>query len=170
MFIARRKAALDLIKKADSISNELKKVKQMQSYVDSGKKLVEKELNDDKELKHALAQAEIAIVQEKDNLDNMVFDKYINNKLKNIKPEYLEKKQDWKAALKSNPIYDEVSQCKSLLSEHKLPEAKAMYNDIRKEYEHLEVSINEKEAIYNTIRELYNEIQLKLVEIQMRSR
>ena len=43
-------------------------------------------------------------------------------------------------------------------------------NDIRKEYEHLEVSINEKEAIYNTIRELYNEIQLKLVEIQMRSR
>jgi hypothetical protein len=169
-FEERRKVSLELLKVADSVSKELQDVKQMKEYVDVNKKHIDKELNEDKELKTAINKAEAALVKEKENLDNMIFSRYIENKLKSIKPEYLDKREDWKTELKSNPLYEQINHCKKLLSQHSLAEAKSLYNSIRKAYDQVHTSRKEKEALYTTIRELYNDIQLKIVETQVRRR
>jgi hypothetical protein len=169
-FEEKRKVSLELLQIADSVSKELRDVKDMKEYVDKNKKFLDKELVEDKELKHAITNAQTALVKEKENLDNMIFSKYIENKLKGIKPEYLEKREDWKTELKSNPLYVQISQCRKLLGQHNLTEAKSLYNSIRKAYDQVQTNRKEKEALYTAIRELYNEIQLRVVETQMRGR
>jgi len=169
-FEARRKISLELVKVADSVSKELQEVKRLKTTVSIDAKNVEKELAEDKELKDAISKAELSLTDEKANLDKMIFSKYIENKLKSIKPSYLETKQDWKVALKSNPIYEQISQCRKLLVQRNLNDAKKQYNDIRKAYDQVDAPKKEKEALYNAIRELYNDIQLKMVESQIHSR
>jgi hypothetical protein len=169
-FEERRKVSLELLKIADSVSKELHDVKQMKEYVDVNKKHIDKELGEDKELKHAIDNAEKSLVKEKENLDGMIFSRYIENKLKSIKPEYLEKREDWKTELKSNPLYVQINHCRKLLAQHNMNEAKSLYNGIRKAYDQVQASHKEKEALYTAIRELYNEIQLKVVESQMHAR
>jgi len=166
-FEAKRKNVLGLIGKADIVARDLEDVQRAKAYVDTSKKFVEKELTEDKELKDAITKAEISLKQEKENLDNMMFSKYINTKLKSIKPDYLEKREDWKTALKSNPLYADISQCKKLLVQRNISEAKTLYNTIRKAFEQVQATKSEKEAMYYAIRELYNDIQLKIVEAQI---
>jgi hypothetical protein len=170
IFEERKKVSLELIKVADSVSKDLYEVKKLKSDIDVNKKTVERELSEDKELKDAISKAEVSLAHEKENLDKMIFSKYIENKLKSIKPEYLEKRQDWKVALKSNPLYEQMSQCRKLLMQRNLVDAKKQYNDIRKAYEQVNAPRKEKEALYTAIRELYNDIQLKIVESQMHTR
>jgi len=169
-FDDKKKDAIKLLDRADFISKELSDVEKMKSYIDEKKTLLEKDIVEDTELRQAITKAEDALAREKANLDNMIFSKYIEKKLKSIKPEYLEKKQDWKAALHSNPLYERMGQCKKLLSQRDIEGAKTLYNNIRKEYDSLQVSRKEKEALYTAIRELYNDIQIRIVELQMHSR
>jgi hypothetical protein len=168
IFENRRQSALDLMGKANIVSKNIAELRQMKDSIDKGKKTVEKELYEDKELKDALASAEATLSQEKQNLDGMIFNKYIENNLKSIKPEYLESKQDWKNELQTHPLYDQIEQCRQMLLQRKLTEAKTIYNVIRKAYEQVpDSSKEEKEALYTAIRELYNDIQIKVVEAQM---
>lgn len=177
IFNDKRSVALDLLNKADAVSKELQEVKNLQDNVVrtkddlvKTKKAVDSELAEDKELKSAIEKAQARLLQEKENLDNMVFSKYIETKLKTIKPEYLESRDDWKNALKSNPLYEQIGLCKRLLAQHNLTEAKALYNTIRKSYDQANLSKKEKAALYTAIRELYNDIQLRIVESQISAR
>ncbi len=167
LFEEKRKHVFELIKQGDAVAKELDYVKKIKSSIDENKKAVEKELNEDKELKQAITAAEQKLIEEKENLDKAIFNKYLENKLKSIKPEYLEKRSDWKAELQSHPLYAQISQCKQLLSQRNINEAKSLYNVVRKSYEQVQTSPKEKEALYYVIRELYNEIQLKIVEAQL---
>jgi hypothetical protein len=168
-FEDRNKQSLELISKADNISKELAEIIAIKSDLDNTKKTVDKELSEDMGLKQAIDAAELKLARERENLDNLIFSKYVENRLKSIKPEYLEKQDDWKAELKSNPLYAQISNCRQLLSQHKIDEAKVLYNSVRKSYDIIQVTKTEKEALYNSIRELYNDIQLVIVESQLRS-
>ena len=152
---------------ADTVSRDLEDIKKTKEYIDSSKSFVESELTEDKELKSAIEKAEKSLVQEKENLDKMIFDKYLNNNLKNIKPEYMQTRQEWKIALRNNPLFDQISQCRKLLIQRNIIGAKKLYNDIRKAYDEVEAPAKEKEALYTSIRELYNDIQLRFVEAQI---
>jgi len=169
-FEAKRIYVLGLIRQGDTVAKELDDIKKIKTYVDESKRFVEKELTEDKELKQAIAAGEQSLAKEKENLDNMIFSRYIDSKLKSIKPEYLEKRQDWKAELHSNPLYAQISDCRKLLLQRNINEAKSLYNNIRKSYEQVQTTKKEKEALYNAIRELYNDIQLKIVEAQLHTR
>ncbi|HYD03081.1 MAG TPA: hypothetical protein VEC16_02175, partial [Alphaproteobacteria bacterium] len=164
---ARRSDALKLINQAHEASREIDHINKLKAYIDKNKQKVETELTEDKELKNAILNAEKALIEEKKNLDNLIFSKYIENKLKNIKPETLSSSEDWRTELNSNPLYKQINQCKALLSQRKVNDAKSLYNQIRQAYENAQVSRKEKEALYVAIRELYNDIQLKIVESQM---
>jgi len=166
-FAEKRKNLLALVGRADTVSRDLEDIKKTKEYIDSSKSFVESELTEDKELKSAIEKAEKSLVQEKENLDKMIFDKYLNNNLKNIKPEYMQTRQEWKIALRNNPLFDQISQCRKLLIQRNIIGAKKLYNDIRKAYDEVEAPAKEKEALYTSIRELYNDIQLRFVEAQI---
>jgi len=168
-FEEKKKESLKLLAKAEAVSKELHDVAKMKAYIDEKAPAIEKELVEDRELQTAIGKAEDSLVREKANLDNMIFGKYIEKKLRSIKPEYLEKKQDWKVALHSNPLYEQISSCRKLLSQKDIEGAKSAYSDIRRAYNSLQTSRKEKEALYTAIRELYNDIQLKMVDMQMHS-
>jgi len=166
-FEERRRDSLELLRIADSLSKELRDVKQMKEFVDKNKTQISRELGEDKELKYAIDRAQSTLIKERENLDNTIFSKYLDNKLTSIKPEYLEKKQDWKAELLSNPLYERIAHCRELLEQHDIDGAKSLYNNIRKDYAEVHASQREKEALYTSIRELYNEIQLHIVDSQL---
>ena len=166
-FEDRRNKALELLKKADGISRELSNIKQLKEFIEQNKKFIRKELSEDKELKRAIERGEVTLKKEKENLDNLVFSKYIEKKLKAIKPEYIETKQDMKIDLESNPLYDQIKQCRQVLGQGNIKTAKEEYNSIKRSFEYSRLQKKEREALYTAIRELYNDIQLKLIEVEM---
>ena len=180
-FDERRKQAMDLFSRADTVAKELSEINKIKAEIELNKKdidtsrsdiehnrtVIDKEFSEDKELKHAIEGAETELVREKENLDNLIFSKYLENRLKSIKPEYLEKQDDWKTELKSNPLYKQIFACRQALVQHNITEAKVLYNAIRRSYDSLNVTRKEKEALYTALRELYNDIQLKVVESQL---
>ncbi|MGV8141448.1 MAG: hypothetical protein ACP5NW_03335 [Candidatus Woesearchaeota archaeon] len=170
IFDSKKKNALELIQKAGVISKNLEELKHLKESVEQSKATIERELHDDTELKDALTAAEAKLSDEKQNLDNLIFSKYLESNLKNIKPEYADKKQDWNNESKSHPLYGQITQCRQLLLQMKMTEAKALYNNIRRAYEQIPNSSGDKEGLYTAIRELYNDIQLKMVEAQIHSK
>ncbi len=168
-FEDRRLKALELFSRADAISKELSDIDKIKIELENNKNIITKELIEDKELKLAIDKAELELTSEKENLDNMIFSKYLENKLKNIKPGYLNKEDDWKNELKSHPLYRDIFDCRKVLLENDIVKAKSLYNLIRKSYDTIDSRKDEKEALYTAIRELYNDIQLKIVESQLNS-
>ncbi|MGV8086077.1 MAG: hypothetical protein ACP5N1_00460 [Candidatus Woesearchaeota archaeon] len=181
VFEERRKQALVMIERSDSIAKELSEIDKIKADLELSKKeitntradmelskrIIDKEYNEDKELKHAIENAEIELIRERENLDKLVFSKYLDNKLKSIKPEYLAKQDDWRTELRSHPLYEQIALCRKTLSHNNIADAKSLYNAIRKSYDSIDSSRKEKEALYTAIRELYNDIQLKIVESQL---
>jgi hypothetical protein len=179
-FEEKRKKALDLLSRADNISKELvdidkakaeielnrKDIADSRADIEVNKNIIIKEFNEDKELKLAIERAESDLISERENLDNLVFSKYLENRLKNVQPAYLKKEDDWRAELKSHPLYQDIFNCRRVLAQNDILQAKSLYNAIRKSYDLIDSTKKEKEALYTALRELYNDIQLKIVDLQ----
>jgi hypothetical protein len=166
-FENRRSMAIDLLGKADTISKELENVKHMKAFVEQNRKVFKRELTEDRELKRAIDKGEMTLRREKENLDNIVFSKYIEKKLRTIRPTNADSKQELKISLESNPLYDTIKQCRQVLEEGNTVGAKDIYNKIKRSFEHTKLLKKEHDALYTAIRELYTDIQLKTVEIEM---
>ena len=76
-FEQKRTSALELLKRAEPISKELEEIRKIRNYVENSKQLIKRELTEDKELKNIMDKAEHTLKAEQDNLDNLVFTKYI---------------------------------------------------------------------------------------------
>jgi hypothetical protein len=166
-FESRRNNALSLLSQADNVSRELDDVKRMKEFIEKNRKVIKKELDEDKELKRAIDRGEITLKREKENLDSLVFSKYLEKKLKGIKPELTDEKGELKIELDNNPLYQQVKQCSVMLTQGNIEGAKQLYNKIKRSFEYSGLPKREREILHTAIRELYNDIQLKIVETEL---
>jgi len=79
----------------------------------------------------------------------------------------------YKASSSSDPVIglkDKLSDCKDLIDNGHLDDAKALYNEIREDFSKISgVSDAEKEKLKHDIREVYDEISLKIMNPPKRS-
>jgi hypothetical protein len=162
-FEVNRANALEMLNRAGEISTELKELQHLREVVQTDKNIIDKELTQDKELKDAIENAEARVSIEKRNLDSMIFSKYIEWKL-NSAPNSLLSTSLFKDEIDSmdtnNKLYPMISECKKLISQKKMLDAKKMYNKIKDLFESSDLSKVDKSMIYNSLRALYNEIKL----------
>jgi hypothetical protein len=165
MFEQRRQASLQLLSQGDTIAKELAELEHVKGYVEKARSRIRRELTEDRELKHAIQKAEQRITREKKNLDNMVFSKYIESKLKSIVPDTIAKDiilPDSSLNPEAIRIYNMIENCKSMLSQN-IPQAKREYNHIKRLYENGRFDKYDRAMIFNALRYLYNDIQLATI-------
>ena len=131
--------------------------------IETDKTIITKELTQDKEMKMAIDDAELKVAKEKHDLDNMIFSKYINWKL-NTSPNSLLNTSIFKDEMdnidKSSKLHPMIDECRKLISQKKMFDAKIMYNKIKARFESSEMDKIERNMVYNSLRALYNEIKL----------
>lgn len=165
-FEIRRKASMDLLKQADKINNELQQVSSMKKAIEHDKIKIHKEFITDKNLKEALSRAEKHLKKEKESLDKQMFSKYIESRLREIKPASMRTEDQFELSHEMPEIYDLIDNCRESLDSNNIDEGKKAYNKIKHLFENNAFEPREKAILFNTIRELYNEIQLKIIELQ----
>lgn len=161
-FEEKRKNALGLLHKADLIQKEKGNLDKLKSMVEQKKQALNERLYEDKELKQAIDQSEIKLSQERENLDNMIFSKYIKWKLS--EPTDSENISD----ILKNPLVDEINNmivdCRSKVLNGNITEAKKMYNAIKHKFETYNIDDYNRSMLFNAIRELYSDIQIAILK------
>ena len=69
-----------------------------------------------------------------------------------------------------NPAADEIrsiiSECRTMLLQGKLYEAKKIYNSVKYKFENSDIDEFSKATLYNEIRQLYSDIELAEIKVQ----
>lgn len=128
------------------------------------------ELNE--KIEKNLGQREAALKEAQESLEKMEaairergFSEFLDNTISGRQVVYpsFSGKEDEQTKPHSE-IYEIVDECRGLIWEHKLEEAKRAYMKARDIYNKLEGKVPESEEIYNLIRELYDDINLALIK------
>ena len=61
-------------------------------------------------------------------------------------------------------FYHMIEQCKSLLQDNKVRDAKIIYKQLRDKFNASKIEASAKSTLYNSIRELYDDINLASME------
>lgn len=161
-FEERRKSALSLLHKADLIHKEKENLDKLKEMVAQKRQALNETLYEDRELKHAIDGAESKLAEERSNLDNMIFSKYIKWKLSGS-----EDNESISEILK-DPKVDEINnmivECRSKVLNGNIGEAKSMYNAIKHKFETYHIDDYNKSMLFNAIRELYSDIQIAILK------
>ena len=116
----------------------------------------------------AVEYAKDVIESQKSKLIDNEFEQYLHDELNKMNGGISRSNIDLVTNLKipglekeSRTIYQLINQCKDMLTQNKVDEAKVYYNQVRDRYYQSGFSgKQEKEAIHNMIRSLYDEINL----------
>mgnify|MGYP000103159895 CR=1 FL=1 len=161
-FEERRKNALSLLHKAELIRKEKENLDRLKEIVAQKKEALNDTLYEDRELKRAIENAESKLAEERTNLDNMIFSKYIKWKLSGA-----EDNESITEILK-DPKVDEINnmivECRSKVLNGNIIEAKKMYNAIKHKFETYNIDDYNKNMLFNSIRELYSDIQIAVLK------
>jgi hypothetical protein len=166
-FEDKRLKSIDLLNKGEILAKELSEVHEIRTSIDKDRKILKKELHEDKELKKAISGAEIRLKQEHENLSKTIFSKYIESSLGNVKPGFGVNEPtsvDFNMAYEGDGIYSSIKDCKAMIMQGDISNAKKIYNAIKKSFESSKFSVIERKMLYNNIRALYNEIELASIE------
>jgi hypothetical protein len=162
-FEDKRKHALELLHKADLIQKEKNDLDKLKNLVEQKKHALNERLHDDLELKQAIDQSETKLSQERENLDNMIFSKYIKWKLSDSKD------AETISEMLKDPKVDEINnmivECRSKALSGNVVEAKRMYNTIKHKFETYSIDDYNRSILFNSIRELYGDIQIAVLKI-----
>lgn len=161
-FEEKRKNALSLLHKADLIQKEKENLDKLKEMVAKKKQALNETLYEDRELKHAIESAESKLAEERANLDNMIFSKYIKWKLSGSEDN--ERITDILKDPKVDEINNMIVECRSKVLNGKISEAKRMYNDIKHKFETYQIDDYNKSMLFNAIRELYSDIQIAILK------
>jgi hypothetical protein len=169
-FEKRRVEAMPLINKGEGIGKELKNLENLKTFLAKNRAEMQKELTEDRALKQSITDSEKKLYEEKENLDKLIFSKYIDAKLKNITPGPMPHptKQDLNIEFENSEIYRLIKECKKLVSDKRIPDAKRMYNTIKILFENGSYDAIQRDMLFNTIKALYNDIQIASVEKSMK--
>lgn len=163
---ALEKEKTDVMALKDELTRQEERIKAMLS---EQKTQIRTDLDEMRKIDMNLEQVEVNIRRQKESLEKEGFQRYIQAKLQEVNPastEHVEiahtlvEEHELEKALYKD-INDLVEECKRLISQRKIAEAKAMYNTIRERYAHSDLNKNEKSMLYNQIRELYDDIHLQ---------
>ncbi len=161
-FEEKRKNALALLHKADLIHKDKENLDKLKSMVEQKKQALNERLYEDKELKHAIDQAEMKLSQERENLDNMIFSKYIKWKL--TSPDDTENISEILKEPKVEEIEKMIVECRGIILKGNINEAKRMYNIIKHKFETYSIDDYNRSILFNAIRELYSDIQIAILK------
>ena len=161
-FEEKRKRALDLLHRADLIQKEKNDLDKLKSMVEEKKKALNETLYEDQELKQAIDQSELKLSQERENLDNMIFSKYIKWKL--TEPKDTENISEILRDPKVEEIDNMIVECRSKVLDGKIIDAKRMYNAIKHKFETYQIDDYNRSMLFNSIRELYGDIQIAVLK------
>lgn len=157
-FEERRKNSIQLLQKADVLQKEQQNLNKLRDLVEKKKEALNTRLYEDKELKQAIDEAEIRLSQDRENLDNMIFSKYIQWKLS--EPDDTKQITD----ILKNPLVEDINnkivECRAKLLSGKILDSKKMYNDIKYLFETSDIDDYNRSLLFNSIRELYSDIQI----------
>lgn len=171
IFEDKKQKAMSLLNKADEIAKDLAQLENVKNFIQKNKKTLRRDIDEDKDLRISIKKAENKLYKEKENLDNMIFSKYIESKLSSIRPKSMIKtemaRDDFDIKVETQQIYELMTECKNKLLQKDISNAKKIYTSIKKLYEKTKFDKIEKDMVYNSIRALYNEIQLTIVENQL---
>jgi hypothetical protein len=162
-FESKRTHALDLLHKADLIHKEKNDLDKLKSLVEQKKHALTERLHEDKELKYAIDQSELKLSEERENLDNMIFSKYIKWKLS--EPTDAETISEILKDPKVDEINNMIVECRSKVLNGNIVEAKRMYNAIKHKFETYTIDDYNRTTLFNSIRELYGDIQIAVLKI-----
>ncbi len=166
-FEARMKSAIPLVERGEEIQQELEKINMIKKAVETDKIKVRRELNIDRKMKDSIIRSENQLKKEKESLEKQMFDKYIESRLKEIRPSGLKTEEIIENMNYKLPeIYSLIDSCRENIEIENIAEAKKTYNKIKHIFEKTKFENRERAILYNTIREIYNEIQLKIIELQ----
>lgn len=115
--------------------------------------------------KQSLAQAQQRLEETEQKIKEKGFSQYLETELKeeSLVSHKLEEVQDITKA--SNlEIYNLIDECKTLIRDKNLNEAKKRYMRIREAYTTVNVQGTEKDLLYTAVRELYDDIKLAEME------
>ena len=167
-----KEEADDLIKKLPVMRKDYEKLNEKMNEVYEtlkkySKKEVElREIENNIELnKQALAQAQQRLEETEQKIKEKGFSQYLETELKeeSLVSHKLEEVQDITKA--SNlEIYNLIDECKTLIRDKNLNEAKKRYMRIREAYTTVNVQGTEKDLLYTAVRELYDDIKLAEME------
>ena len=130
--------------------------------VEEKKKALNETLYEDQELKQAIDQSELKLSQERENLDNMIFSKYIKWKL--TEPKDTENISEILRDPKVEEIDNMIVECRSKVLDGKIIDAKRMYNAIKHKFETYQIDDYNRSMLFNSIRELYGDIQIAVLK------
>ncbi len=152
-----------------AIKNELtRQEERIKAIINEQKAQVREDLDEMRKIDMNLEQVEVNIRNQKEVLEHEGFQKYIQAKLQEVNPGSLDhvelahtvvEEHEFEKALYKD-LSDLIDECKQLLAEDKLAEAKILYNTIRQRYASSDLTKNEKSLLHNQIRELYDDIHL----------
>lgn len=162
-FEERRKKALALLHKADLIRKEKENLDRLKEIIAKKRESLKETIEEDVELKNAIEESEKKLAEERANLDNMIFSKYIKWKLSDDK-----EKEDISEILK-NPEVDEINnlivECRTKLVNNDFKEAKRIYNIIKNKFENSKIDDYNKSLLFNSIMELFNDIKIAMLKV-----
>ncbi|MEM4637792.1 MAG: hypothetical protein QXK76_02065 [Candidatus Woesearchaeota archaeon] len=162
-FEERRKKALALLHKADLIRREKENLDRLKEIIAKKRESLKETIEEDVELKNAIEESEKKLAEERANLDNMIFSKYIKWKLSDDK-----EKEDISEILK-NPEVDEINnlivECRTKLVNNDFKEAKRIYNIIKNKFENSKIDDYNKSLLFNSIMELFNDIKIAMLKV-----
>jgi hypothetical protein len=167
-----KEEADDLLKKLPVMRKDYEKLNEKMNEVYEtlkkySKKEVElREIEKNIELnKQILAQAQQRLEETEQKIKEKGFSQYLETELKeeSLVSHKLEEVQDITKA--SNlEIYNLIDECKTLIRDKNLNEAKKRYMRIREAYNTVNVQGTEKDLLYTAVRELYDDIKLAEME------
>lgn len=162
-FEQKKKNSMELLRKADLLQREKNDLDKLREMVEQKKQAVNERLYEDRELKHAIDNAEMKLSEDREKLDNMMFSKYIKWKLS--EPDDSEKITDILRNPKVEEIDNLIVNCRSLLLNSKINDAKKLYNVIKHKFETSEIDAFNRSSLFNSIRELYGDINLAALKL-----
>src|SRR3989339_126519 len=159
-FEKKRASAIELLNKGDAVHKDLEQLQNLKDSMEQKRNYVDKMFTEDKELQKAISNAELRLGKKREQLDNMIFSKYIEWKLK--QPDSSEDVTKLFTNPKIDGLKKLIRECRKLIARDDIHQAKASYNNVKSLFESMESK--DKEMFYNIVRELYNDIQLAAMQ------
>ncbi len=114
--------------------------------------------------KEALTEAQKRLLQAEEHIKEKGFSDYLETELEGghiVSPPFTAKDLIKESHLE---IYNMIDDCKALVRDKKIAEAKKVYMELRDVYSNIKLTGSEKDLLYATIRELYDDIKLAEME------
>ena len=163
-FVKTKQEAGELIQKLPTLRKDYDTLDKNMKEMYKKLKLNEKLASEIREKEEALKAAQKRLEQTEARLKEQGFAEYLESELE--PGSFVSPKFEEKDILKTThlELYNLVDECKTLVRQSNIVEAKNAYMELRNSYNQLELKGAEKDMLYTSIRELYDDIKLAEME------